>query len=106
MNAPGPVGDVAGTDLAPVGGRALVGVDEAAYEGVEPGDLGDEYPDENFRVVEPPIGVTVTVLPEDTAEKKVGDDTYFAYAGTWYKPFYSGEEVVYMVQAAPVGAAG
>jgi hypothetical protein len=45
------------------------------------------------------------MLPEDAKEQKIGDDTYFVYAGTYYKPFYSGDDVVYMVSAMPAGAA-
>ena len=65
------------------------------------GKLDDAYPEENFRIVAPPIGATVTMLPEDTKEKKVGEDTYFVYDKTWYKPFYSGDDVLYMVSTNP-----
>lgn len=34
-------------------------------------------------------------------EKKVGTDTHFVYSDTWYKPFYSGDDVVYMVSPSP-----
>ena len=79
--------------------------EDEAYADVEPGELPDEYPEENFQVVAPPIGATVTMLPEDAEEKMVGKTKYFLYAETWYKPFYSGDDVVYMVSAAPEGAA-
>jgi len=83
--------------------------EDKAFEGVEEGLLEDEYPEENFRIVAPPIGATVTMLPEDTQEKKVGEHSYFVYNNTWYKPFYSGDDVLYMVsinpEASPAGQA-
>jgi hypothetical protein len=52
-------------------------------------------------VIAPPVGATVPSLPEGTEERTVGKDTYFVYADTFYKPFYSGSDVVYMVVADP-----
>ena len=84
--------------------NAVAFAEDEAFEGIEEGQLKDEYPDENFRIVAPPLGATVTMLPEDAEEKKVGEDTYFVFDNTWYKPFYSGDDVLYMVSAAPEGA--
>ncbi len=75
--------------------------EDEAYGDTPPGRLADEHPEENYRVVPPPLGATVTALPEDAEEKTVGDDTFFVYAGTWYKPFYAGDDVIYMVSANP-----
>ena len=50
------------------------------------------------------MGATVTLLPDDAVEKKVGDSTYHVYENTWYKAFIGGEDVVYMVVAEPKGA--
>ena len=47
---------------------------------------------------------TVKALPEDAQKEKVGDDDYFVYGDTWYKPFYSGSDVVYMVTDKPKNA--
>jgi hypothetical protein len=54
-----------------------------------------------YEVVKPPAGVVVTELPGDAVEKTVGDTTYYTHTGTWYRPFYSGSSVVYMVVGAP-----
>ena len=75
--------------------------EDEALAGMEPGELQDEFPEENFRIVEPPVGATVSLIPEDSEEKTVGEETYYVYAGTWYKPFYSGDDVVYMVTGDP-----
>ncbi len=85
---------------------AVAYAEDEAFEGMEPGELKDEAPEENFRIVAPPMGATVSMLPEDAEEKKIGETTYFVYAGTWYKPFYSGEDVVYMVSSNPEEKAG
>ena len=48
-----------------------------------------------------PVGATVKALPEDAEKVKRGDETFFKYGDTWYRPFYSGSDVVYMVTEAP-----
>ena len=64
-----------------------------AEEGAEPG----------YKVVEPPQGATVPYVPEGAVEKKIGGETYFVAGDTYYKAFYSGSDVVYMVTANPEG---
>ena len=55
----------------------------------------------NYEVVAPPVGATVPYLPEDADEQSVGGKTYFAYEGTFYKPFASDGETIYMVVDDP-----
>ena len=74
----------------------------AYYQEKEPEKEGEEP---SFEVVEPPAGATVQNIPEDAKKQKVGDEDYFVYGSTWYKPFYSGSDVVYMVVPKPDGAA-
>jgi hypothetical protein len=57
-----------------------------------------------YTVVAPPMGAMVPDLPDGTEKRSVNDATYFVYGDTWYKPFYSGDEVVYKVVEAPVPA--
>ena len=76
---------------------------EEPPDGIVEGEQPDELPELNYEVVEPPIGAIVSLLPPDTKEENVKGDTYFNYVETWYKPFYSGEDVVYMVVDNPVG---
>ena len=54
-------------------------------------------------VVEPPVGAIVPTLPDGAEQKTVGGADYFVYAGTYYQPFYSGSNVVYMVAEDPTG---
>lgn len=54
-----------------------------------------------YEVVKPPAGVVVTELPVGAEEKTAGDVAYYTHDGTWYRPFYSGSSVVYMVVEAP-----
>jgi hypothetical protein len=77
---------------------------ETPPEGVKEGEQTDEDPAVNFVVVAPPIGATVSVLPEGTVKKEVDGRKYFEYAGTWYKAYYSGDTVIYMVVGEPEGA--
>lgn len=75
------------------------GYANGAYYDVEP--PADDQSEPTFDVVAPPIGATVPELPADAEKQTVGDQDYFVYADTWYKPFYSGSDVVYMVVEAP-----
>jgi hypothetical protein len=53
--------------------------------------------DPTFRVVAPPIGATVTELPEDAEMRSANGQDYFVYDDTWYQPFYAGSNAVYVV---------
>jgi hypothetical protein len=57
--------------------------------------------DYNYEVVGPPVGATVPYLPEDADEESVAGKTYFHYDGTYYKPFASDGETIYMVVDDP-----
>jgi len=72
------------------------------YYDEKPADTPDAAP--SYEVVDAPLGAMVPDLPKDAKQQKVGDDTYFEYADTWYKPFYSGSDVVYQVIDKPAGA--
>ena len=45
----------------------------------------------------------VSVLSFCAVEKVIGDETYFVTGDTYYKAFYSGSDVVYMVTGNPEG---
>ena len=57
--------------------------------------------DHNYEVVEPPIGVTVTYLPDETEQKIVASTTYFLYEGTYYRAFVSDGDTIYQVVEDP-----
>ena len=57
--------------------------------------------DYNYEVVEPPPGATVPYLPDEADEQKIASKTYFLYDGTYYKPFASDGETIYMVVEDP-----
>jgi hypothetical protein len=61
---------------------------------------------DSYEVVHPPAGATVQAIPEDATKESVGGQDYFVYGSTYYKPFYSGSSVVYMVVDDPTGGAG
>ena len=63
----------------------------------------EEGAEASYEVVEPPAGATVPYVPEGAVEKKVDGETYFVAGTTYYKAFYSGSDVVYMVTANPEG---
>jgi hypothetical protein len=57
--------------------------------------------DHTFEVVGPPIGATVPYLPEEAEEVEVSGRTYFVFEGTYYQPFASDGETIYMVVEDP-----
>ncbi len=63
-----------------------------------PVPLDDE---QNYEVVQPPVGATVPYLPESAHQETVGGKAYFVHEGTFYKPFASDGETIYMVVEDP-----
>ncbi len=59
--------------------------------------------EQNYEVVGPPLGATVPYLPEEADKKTVGSMTYYVFEGTYYQPFASGDDVIYMVVEDPEG---
>jgi len=81
---------------------ANVSIDSAAAESeaaLAEVPMTDE--DYNYEVVAPPVGATVPYLPEEANEQIVAGKTYFVYAETYYKPFVSDGETIYMVVDDP-----
>jgi len=83
-----------------VSGETVQYANGTYYEEKPPAEEGAEAA---YEVIEPPNGATVPYVPEGAVEKKVGDQTYFVAGTTYYKAFYSGSDVVYMVTENPEG---
>ncbi len=96
---PAPVGVVVVNPPAEINvvtvGDAEYGYSNGAYYEAEA--PADDTGDPTFKVIAPPIGATVTELPEDAEKKSAGGQEYFVYDDTWYQPFYSGTNAVYVV---------
>lgn len=54
-----------------------------------------------YEVNPPPIGATVSTLPNGAVNENIGGTTYFTFGGAFYRPFYSGSSVIYEVVAKP-----
>jgi hypothetical protein len=72
------------------------------------GDGAEEFPEvpmtedeHNYEVVAPPVGATVPYLPDEADEETVGGKMYLVYDGTYYQPFQSEGETIYMVVEDP-----
>jgi len=68
--------------------------DEPEDNDVEQEMTDDEH---NYEVVAPPLGATVPYLPDEADETTIGGKTYMVYEGTYYQPFLSEGETIYMV---------
>ena len=80
--------------------------DDKAGEGSgKEGDEKEEVPmtedDHNYEAVAPPVGATVPYVPEEASETKVNGKRYFVYDGTYYQPFSSEGETIYIVVEDP-----
>ena len=60
-----------------------------------------EGADPSYEVIDPPVGATVPYVPEGAETKTIGGTEYFISGNTYYKAFYSGSDVVYMVSPPP-----
>src|ERR1700757_4664699 len=54
-----------------------------------------------YKVTPPPIGSSVTTLPNGAVDQNIKGATYFVFGGACYRPFYSGSSVIYEVVAKP-----
>ena len=52
-------------------------------------------------VVAPTAGATVPYLPDEADEETISGKKYFVYAETYYRPFASDGETIYMVVEDP-----
>ena len=57
--------------------------------------------EENYEVVGPPVGAAVPYVPDEADEQTIDGKKYFIYEGTYYRPFASEDETVYMVVEDP-----
>lgn len=81
---------------------------KVTVEGSKDGGVTQELPamvkstdDENYEVAKPPVGATVPYIPDEADEKTIGGKKYFVYADTYYRPFASDGETIYMVVDNP-----
>jgi len=58
--------------------------------------------DSNYEVVTPPFGATVPYLPDEAESKIIEGKKYFIFEETYYRPFSSDGETIYMVVEKPV----
>ncbi|MHC5008141.1 MAG: DUF6515 family protein, partial [Planctomycetota bacterium] len=63
--------------------------------------MPEEDDEQNYKVVAPPVGATVPYLPDEAKEETVNGTKYFAHEGTYYRPFASGSDTIYMVVEDP-----
>ena len=66
--------------------------------------LAEDDEEENFKVVAPPVGATVPYLSEEATEKTVNGKKYFVHEGTYYRPYASDGETIFMVVQDPTTA--
>ncbi len=60
-------------------------------------DDEDDDEDDGYTVTLPPVGVTVTKIPEDAERIKVDGKTQYVFAGIYYTPLWANGKVMYEV---------
>lgn len=92
------------------GGTYYVATDESPTSGTPsgsgaPSKSGTEETkgesDSNYKVVTPPIGVTVPYKPEDAKEKTVNGSKYYVTGNSYYQAFSNGGKTIYVVVEDP-----
>jgi hypothetical protein len=63
--------------------------------------MPEEDDDQNYKVVTPPVGATVPYLPDEAKEETVKGKKYYVHADTYYRPFASDGDTIYMVVDDP-----
>lgn len=59
---------------------------------------------DQYRVVAPPLGATVSYLPSGAKSVVIDGVTYYELNGTWYRRFFdSSGQVIYQVVQSPLG---
>jgi hypothetical protein len=81
--------------LGTVGGMAVGSALANNAENIQPA------PTYAYTPPPPPIGTTVYSLPPGATITTINGTTYYVYGSTYYKPFYSGSQVIYLVSARP-----
>ena len=76
---------------------------EGAAAGEEPEMITEDF---NFEVISPPQGATVPYLPEEAKETTIDGKKYYIYDETYYRPFVSEGDIIYMVVEDPRSATG
>ena len=75
------------------------GYSNGAYYEIQPPE--DEEGEPTFKTVEAPIGAEVDYVPDGAESKTIDDVVYFVFNDVYYRPYYSGSEVVYVVTENP-----
>jgi hypothetical protein len=75
------------------------GYSEGAYYQVQ--EPEEEGGDPTFKTVEAPIGAKVDYVPDGASSRTIDGVVYFVYNDVYYRPFYSGSDVVYVVAEKP-----
>lgn len=81
-------------------GQASGSTDAGAAQAELPPMTEDE---DSYKVVAPPIGATVPYLPDEADSETVNGKKYYVYEDTYYRPFSSEGDTVYMVVDDPRG---
>jgi acyl dehydratase len=78
-----------------VGGMALGATMEAAAAPRQPATIIENVSPPGMV----PIGTTVSMLPAGAFSTQVNGTDYYYYNGTYYRPVFSGSQVVYVASA-------
>jgi hypothetical protein len=95
VTTPAPVG--AEVEAPPIDCTIVFGPDDEGYCYFQGAFFIYDESSDQYVVVEPPAGTSVTYLPPGYEEVELGDTTYMKLGPTYYRPYYEGDDVVYVV---------
>jgi hypothetical protein len=95
VTTPAPVG--AQVEAPPIDCTIVFGPEDEGYCYFQGAFFIYDESADQYVVVEPPAGTTVTYLPPGYEEVTVAGTEYMKLGGTYYRPYYEGDEVTYVV---------
>lgn len=95
VTAPAPVG--AEVEAPPIDCTIVFGPEDEGYCYFQGAFFIYDESADQYVVVEPPAGTSVTYLPPGYEEVTVAGTQYMKLGGTYYRPYYEGDEVTYVV---------
>jgi hypothetical protein len=95
VTAPAPVGAV--VDAPPVDCTIVYGPQDEGYCYFQGAFFTYDSKTDKYVVAEPPIGTAVPYLPEGYELKTVSGVEYMKLGGVYYRPYYEGDDLSYVV---------
>lgn len=84
-------------EAPPIDCTIVFGPDHQGYRFFQGAFFIYDEKNDQYIVAEPPTGTCVPYLPDGYEELEIQGATYMKLGATYYRPYYEGDEVIYVV---------